>query len=58
MIKNFKCTSTDNYDRHFYEIVTKSNQKIRFDYWEDVQNYWYSFSNSLDTVLIHDRPNK
>jgi len=55
MTEHFKCTSPHDYDRHFYEVVTKNNQKIRFEYWDDVQQYWYVFSEHLDTVIVHDR---
>lgn len=55
MTEFFKYTCPKDYNRHSYEVVTKNNQKIKFDNWEDLQRYWYTFSTNLETVLIKDK---
>lgn len=55
MTEIFKCTSTEPYLRHRYEVITNNNKKIAFEYWEDVQVYWSVFAENIKTVIVKDK---
>jgi hypothetical protein len=50
--------SDQPYDRHTYEIVLTNGKKLKFDYWEDAQVFWFQncrIPDFLDFVLVVDR---
>lgn len=58
MTNSFKCTSSDPYDRHTYEVLLKNGKKILFDEWEDAQIFWYQnwqTPNYLNFIQIVDK---
>lgn len=60
-LTTFSQTSTEPYDRHTYEVVLKSGKKVKFDYYEQVQEYWFlhnQLPDYLDTIIVKDRKKK
>lgn len=58
MIDTFTCTSVAPYDRHTYEVVLKNGKKKSFEYWDDVQGYWFSrcqIDDYLDCIVVKDK---
>jgi hypothetical protein len=61
MTDTFTCTSNAPYDRHKYELHLKNKQKINFDYWQDLQTYWFQYyqvPDYLDFVVVLDKKKK
>ena len=60
-LKIFKQTSDEPYDRHTYEIFLKSGKRVKFKWFEDVREYWFSHSqipDYLDFVEVKDKKGK
>lgn len=58
MTQRFTCTSAEPYERHFYRVHFFNQKSIRFDSWEEVENYWYENSDKkkhLKTITIEDK---
>lgn len=57
-LKIFAETSSEPYDRHTYEVVLKTGKRLKFEYYEQVQEYWFHYSEMpdyLDTVIVKDK---
>lgn len=52
MTDTFTCTSDAPYDRHTYRIYLKNGKSIDFDYWEQVQEYWFMNSQIPDYLGV------
>lgn len=53
-------TSPDSYDRHIYQVILREGDPVRFDNYEDAQNFWYATvgDGNLLTIEVLDRPQK
>lgn len=61
MTDTFTCTSNTPYDRHTYQLHLKNNKTINFNDWEDVQAYWFQYSqvpDYLDHIIVLDKKGK
>ena len=57
-LKIFKQTSDKSYDRHTYEIFLKSGKKVKFKWYDDAREYWFTHSqipNYLDFIVVKDK---
>lgn len=57
-LKVFEQTSDKSYDRHSYEIVLKTGKRVKFDWYDDVKEYWfvhYQIPNYLDYVVVKNK---
>lgn len=48
----FLQTSDVPYDRHTYEIVLVSGKKLKFDYYEEAQAYWWQNCQMPDYLKV------
>ena len=54
----FEQTSDIPYDRHYYKVVTTTNEYI-FDDYEQVRQMWWNYDSSmLKYVEVIDKPKK
>ncbi len=54
----FEQTSDIPYDRHYYKVVTTTNEYI-FDDYEQVRQMWWNYDSSmLKYVEVVDKPKK
>ena len=54
----FEQTSVIPYDRHYYKVVTTTNEYI-FDDYEQVRQMWWNYDSSmLKYVEVIDKPKK
>ena len=54
----FEQTSDGSYDRHYYKVVTTTNEYI-FDDYEQVRQMWWNYDSSmLKYVEVIDKPKK
>ena len=52
----FEQTSDESYDRHYYKVVTTTNEYI-FDDYEQVRQMWWNYDASmLKHVEVLDKP--
>lgn len=54
----FRQTCDKLYDHHTYELHLKSGKKLSFNFWEEVQEYWFLHSQMpdyLDKVIVKDK---
>jgi hypothetical protein len=54
----FEQTCNKSYDRHCYEIVLKNGKKVKFDWFDDVRQYWFvhcQIPDYLDYVVVKDK---
>ena len=42
----FEQTSDESYDRHYYKVVTTTNEYV-FDDYEQVRQMWWNYDSSL-----------
>lgn len=59
--KIFQQTSNEPYDRHTYEIVLKSKKRLKFEYYEEAQEYWFEhweIPDYLDILEVKDKKKK
>lgn len=57
----FKQTCSKPYNRHTYDVLLKSGKKISFNFWEEVQEFWFlncQIPDYLDTVIVKDKKNQ
>tara|TARA_R110000868_G_scaffold173904_1_gene410332 strand:+ start:1809 stop:2006 length:198 start_codon:yes stop_codon:yes gene_type:complete len=60
-LKIFQQTSDKSYDRHTYEIFLKSGQKVKFKWYDDAREYWFTHNqipNYLDFIVVKDKKGK
>tara|TARA_B000000609_G_C23992012_1_gene250279 strand:+ start:260 stop:463 length:204 start_codon:yes stop_codon:yes gene_type:complete len=61
MIKTFKQTSDEPYERHHYKIVSKQYATFIVESWEEVQEWWWNHCKmfGFDAVVeVLDIPEK
>ena len=52
----FEQTSDISYDRHYYKVVTTTNEYV-FDDYEQVRQMWWNYDSSmLNYVEVLDKP--
>ena len=57
-MKIFTQTCNKPYDRHTYEILLNSGKKVSFNFWEEVQEFWFLNSQRpdyLNTIIVKDK---
>lgn len=57
-LKVFQQTSDEPYHRHTYEIVLKSKKRLKFEYYEQAQQYWFEncqIPDYLDVLEVKDK---
>jgi hypothetical protein len=57
-MKIFTQTSNQAYDRHTYDVLLTSGKKISFNFWEEVQEFWflnYQRPDYLNTIIVKDK---
>ena len=52
----FEQTSDDPYDRHFYQIVTKSGKTFTYEAYDQMRAAWFQScgARNLDRVIVLD----
>tara|TARA_S200002703_G_C3762622_1_gene234769 strand:+ start:472 stop:705 length:234 start_codon:yes stop_codon:yes gene_type:complete len=59
IMKTFKQTSDEPYDRHHYKLVYTNKQSVVFDNYEDLRLEWYNTPEIfLDYVEVIDKTTK
>lgn len=57
-LKVFEQTSNKLYDRHTYDLVLTNGKIIKFNYYDDMRQYWFENSqipDYLSHVVIKDK---
>lgn len=54
----FKQTSDKCYDRHSYEIVLTNKKRVKFDWYDDAREYWFThcqIPDFLNYIVVKDK---
>jgi hypothetical protein len=60
-METFSQTSNIPYDRHTYRLYLKSGKCVSFEYYIDLQEYWFTHNeipDYLDIVEVLDKPKR
>ena len=58
MTQKFNCTSAEPYIRHYYKVHFFNKKTMKFEHWEDVQDYWFDNCDKekyLKYITVEDR---
>jgi hypothetical protein len=58
MTQIFNCTSAEPYVRHYYRVHFFNKKSIKFEHWEEVQEYWFEHCDKeqyLKYITAEDR---
>jgi hypothetical protein len=57
MTQVFNCTSAEPYTRHSYKVHFFNKKSMKFEHWEDAQDYWFANcdrENYLKYITVED----